>query len=145
MKRIFLDANIIIDYMDASSSSHQMAVDVMSIIRKSSLKPYVSPITFVIANHVLGKFIKNKSWFKNYLHLTFSAFEFTGIRSSFLDAIMKTHFTDLEDALQHECALMAGAHIILTKNTEDFFDSKIPVAHPADFVRRYNNLLSSGK
>jgi hypothetical protein len=58
---------------------------------------------------------------------------------------MRTHFTDLEDAVQHECALMAKVYVILTGNTEDFFDSKISVVHPADFVRRYNHLLSSGK
>ena len=139
MKKVFLDANIVIDYMDADARDHAIAVECISIIRNVGIKPFISPITFIIANYIFGKITKNKTWLKKQLHLTFSEFEFTSIHADFLDTIMKTHFTDLEDALQNECAMQVNAHAIITKDLSDFFDSKIPVVHPMDFVSRYYN------
>lgn len=74
------------------------------------------------------------------MQLTFSGFEITPIKPSFINAVFETHFADLEDALQHQCAFEAKSAIILTKDISDFFDSKIPVIHPHDFVTRYNAL-----
>ena len=60
MKKVFLDANIIIDFLDASSWDHAHTVQCIHIIRKHFGKPVVSPITFVIVNFVMGKVVKNK-------------------------------------------------------------------------------------
>jgi hypothetical protein len=90
---------------------------------------------------VLNKFIKDKARHKKQMQLTFSEFEITFIKPLFIDAIFETHFTDLEDALQYQCALNAKSSIILTKNLTDFFASRIPVVHPHDFVARYNQII----
>ena len=140
MKRVFIDANIVIDYLDASSKDHTVALHCLRIIRKYFGKPIVSPATFIITNFILGKFIKSKSWHKKQMQLTFSEFEITFVKPLFITAIFETNFTDLEDALQYQCALSAKAAVILTKDISDFFDSKIPVIHPNDFVTRYNAL-----
>lgn len=54
MKKIFVDANVAIDYMDASSKDHFTAVNCLRIIRKHFGKPIVSPATFIIANFILA-------------------------------------------------------------------------------------------
>lgn len=145
MKKIFLDANIIIDYLDASSRDHHTAADCMRIIRKHFGKPAVSPITFIITDFILGKFAKNAAWHKKQMQLTFSAFEITDVKSSFVADIFKTHFVDLEDGLQYQCASHAKAFVIITKDISDYFDSKIPVVHPIDFVVRYKNISDKRK
>jgi predicted nucleic acid-binding protein len=141
MKKIFLDANIVIDFLDASSKDHAVAVNCFRIIRKHFGKPVVSPVTFVITNFLLGKFIRNKVWHKKQMQLVFSGMEITSLQSSFIAELFKTNFIDLEDGLQHQCALHAKASVIITKDLHDYFDSKIPVVHPHDFVLRYNNLF----
>ena len=141
MKKIFLDANIIIDLLDSASKDHAVAVSSLQIIRQHFGKPAVSPATFLIVNYLLGKFVKNKQWHKKQMQLTFSAFEMTPIQPSFIEKAFQGHFTDLEDSLQYQCALYAKARVILTKDIKDYFESKIPVVHPDDFVNRYNNLL----
>ncbi|MEP6467397.1 MAG: PIN domain-containing protein [Parafilimonas sp.] len=141
MKKIFVDANVVIDYMDSSSKDNAVAISCLRIIRKHFGKPIISPATFIITNFILGKFVKNKAWHKKQMQLTFSEFEITLIKPSFISAVFETHFTDLEDALQYQCALSAKAAVILTKDISDFFDSKIPVIHPHDFVSRYNMLM----
>lgn len=139
MKKIFIDANIVIDFLDASSKDHATAVNCLRIIRKHFGKPIVSPIAFIITNFMLGKFVKNKQWHKKQMELFFSGTEMTGIKPD-CKALFSTHFTDLEDGLQYQCALSAKAHVILTKDIDDYFASTIPAVHPHDFVNRYNNL-----
>ncbi|MBN9382379.1 MAG: hypothetical protein J0H74_16540 [Chitinophagaceae bacterium] len=141
MKKIFLDANVVIDLLDNSARDHAVAVDSLRIIRNHFGKPVVSPITFVITNFILGKFIKNKVWHKKQMQLVFDAFDMTPLQPSFITKVFSTHFTDLEDGLQYQCALHAKARIILTKDINDFFDSRIPAVHPQDFVSRYQQLL----
>ncbi|HXB90844.1 MAG TPA: hypothetical protein VNU72_01085 [Puia sp.] len=75
------------------------------------------------------------------MKLTFSALEITALQPSFISNLFDTHFNDLEDGLQYQCAKHAKVRLILTKDLTDYFDSKIPVVHPQDFVSRYNQLL----
>ena len=105
MRKIFVDANVVIDYMHTSSKDHSTAVSCMRIIRKHFGKPISSPVTFIIANFILGKLIKNKAWHKKQMQPTCSGFEITPIKASFITSIFETHFTDLEDAVQYQCAL----------------------------------------
>ena len=74
------------------------------------------------------------------MELIFAGFETTGLQPSFIKNSFSTYFTDLEDALQYLCAASVKAKLIITKDLNDFFDSKIPVVHPHDFVRRYDRL-----
>jgi predicted nucleic acid-binding protein len=140
MKKIFLDANVLIDLLDASSSNHAVAVDCLRIIRKHFGKPVVSPITFVIVNFILGKWAKNKQWHRKQMQLTFSALEITPLQPSYISDLFLTHFSDLEDGLQYQCAKHAKARVILTRDLTDYFASDIPVVHPQDFVARYQRL-----
>ncbi len=78
----FIDANVIIDYLDASSKDHSAAVDCMRIIRKHFGKPVVSPITFFIADFLLGKFARNRQWHKDKMKSTFSTFDIIPIYQS---------------------------------------------------------------
>lgn len=140
MKKIFLDANIVIDLLDSAARDHAIAADCVRIIRKHFGKPVVSPITFVITNFILGKFVKNKALHKKQMQLVFDEFDITPLQPTFITKVFSTHFTDLEDGLQHQCALHAKARVILTKDISDFLDSRIPVVHPQDFVLRYQQL-----
>ncbi len=116
MTKIFIDANVVIDYLDKSSKDNGAAVDCIRIIRKHFNKPVVSTATFIITNFVLGKFAKNKDWHKKQMQLTFAAFEITPIEPEFINAIFETYFIDLEDRLQYQCALNARAEVIITKD-----------------------------
>jgi predicted nucleic acid-binding protein len=140
VKKIFVDANIVIDLFDIASRDHAAAEHCFQIIRQHFGLPVVSPITFVIANYLLGKFVKNKQWHKRQMQLGFSQMQITSLHPSYIDQVFKSNFTDLEDGLQYQCALHAKASLIITKDISDYFDSKIPVVHPYDFVLRYNNL-----
>lgn len=142
MKKIFLDANVVIDYLNIESKDHPVAKLCLQVIRTYYGKPIVSPFTVLIANFLAGKFIKDKKQHRLQMQTVFSAFEITPVKLSAISDAFESSFLDLEDGLQYQCALSAKANVIVTKDVHDYVSSKIPVVHPHDFVNRYNNLFS---
>lgn len=142
MKKVFLDANVVLDYLNIESKDHLVAKTCLQIVRTFFGKPVVSPFTFLITNYIAGKFIKDKKWHRRQMQILFSGFDVTSFNSTDLTAIFDSRFLDLEDAIQYQCALYEDARLIVTKDVHDYFPSEIPVIHPHDFVNRYNNLLT---
>lgn len=142
MKKIFCDANVLVDYLDASSADHRIAFETFKIIFHYFEKPVVSPISFIICNYLFSKKIKNKDWHRAKMKKFFSAFVISPVLPEMIDRIFQSHFSDLEDALQYECALSHKIDLIVTKNVSDFFASTIPVVHPQDFIKRYYKLFN---
>jgi len=142
MKKIFLDANIIIDYLNAEAEGHSTAKTCIQITRTYFGKPVVSLFTLLITNYLAGKFVKDKSWHRRQMQTLFSGFEITSFKPTSVASVFEGAFHDIEDGLQYECALSAKVAAIITKDVHDYFPSKIPSVHPQDFVNRYGNLLS---
>ena len=140
MTTVFLDANVVIDFMDSSARDHKVAYETIRIVRLHFGTPVVSPFTFIIANYLFSKHVKDKTQHREKMQVVFSGFVLTSVADSFSEAVFIIRFPDLDYAAQYQCALQAKAGIIVTKDVHDFFSSKIPVVHPHDFVNRYNNL-----
>ena len=51
-----------------------------------------------------------------------------------LKAIQMDSFKDFEDCLQDRCAENAGAEYIVTRNKEDFANSKVPAVLPEELL-----------
>ena len=140
MKKIFVDANILVDFLDKSARDHQTAVECLLIIRKHFGKPIVSPASFIIINYLLQKTVRNKQWHRKQMQLVVSQLEFTHDLSGYIEEALQSKFIDLEDGLQYQCALSVKASAILTKDLHDYHASNIAVIHPFDFVNRYKQL-----
>ncbi|MGB3295387.1 MAG: hypothetical protein WBB01_20585 [Phormidesmis sp.] len=47
---------------------------------------------------------------------------------------VQSTITDFEDAVTSEAAKVAGAEVIVTRNTPDFVDSLVPAVLPTEFL-----------
>ncbi len=139
MKKIFLDANVIIDLLDKSSIYHLESKELLRIIRKFYGKPYISPTTFAIAYYVFGKTLKQKKWLNKTVNEIFSNFHYTSEDQGIMDRVLSTKFSDYEDALQYFSASSSAVNLIITRNVHDYHLSKIPVLLPAEFIELYYN------
>lgn len=137
MKRIFLDANVIIDFLNKSSLYHQQAKETITIIRKHYGKPFISTTTFAISYFMFGKFVSKKPVLNKIIKTIFSEFEFTAEDPKIMKEVLDSKFPDLEDALQYFSAASFPADLIITRNVHDFYLSQIPVLLPAEFIELY--------
>lgn len=55
-------------------------------------------------------------------------------------AAKNEEFSDFEDSMQNEAAKIAGVDCIITRNTKDFKNSKIPVYTPTEFLSSSHGL-----
>ena len=63
-------------------------------------------------------------------------FDIEGIdKPKITEALQNNKFPDFEDCLQIECAVAYGADYIITRNCDDFEESKIPVITPDAFCK----------
>jgi predicted nucleic acid-binding protein len=139
MKKIFLDANVIIDFLNKSSLYHQEAKETLTIIRKHYGKPFISTTTFAMAYYTFGKFISKKPGLNKIIKAIFSQFEFTTENHRIMNEVLGSKFPDLEDALQYFSAVSLPVDLIITRDVHGYYLSEIPVLLPAEFIELYYN------
>ena len=139
MKKVFLDANVVIDFLDRSSLYHHEAKETVSIIRKHYRKPYISPTTFAISYYMFAKFVAKKDVLNKIIKKVFAEFEFTTEDHKIMTSVLGSKFSDLEDALQYHTANAFSIDLIITRNTHDYYLSTIPVLLPFEFIEFYYN------
>ena len=136
--KVFLDANIIIDFLDKPSYDNKSASEVLRIVRLIGRPVFISPTTFAIVYYIFTKRNKQVKNIKEILKDFFSEFEFTTENESVMEQVLSSDFDDLEDALQYYSAKFAGIELIITKNKKDFLGAKnLFVLHPLEFIEMH--------
>ena len=137
MKKVFLDANIIIDLVNTGNKRHAESLLLFSELTKQKAKMYVSPTSFAITYYFLGKSIKNHAKLNEVVIELFSHFIFTREDDVIMGNVLQSSFIDLEDALQYFSAIDSGAGIIISYNQHDFINPSIPVYHPFQYISEF--------
>jgi len=133
MKRIFVDANILVDFFDKYAEEHNVSVMVMNLLL-NQYQILVTPTSFAITYYLALKNMVEKNKATYHIKAVFSAFNFVKEDQDTMNKVFKSKFNDLEDALQYFAAEDAKADCIITKNTHDFHRARIPVMHPLVFL-----------
>ncbi len=137
MQKVFFDANILIDLINADNDLYIQTAFLFNRLRKNKARLYCSPTTFAITYYFLNKRIKNKQSLNQKMKKFFSEFFFTREDEIIMSKVKKSDFTDLEDALQYYSAEDANVDFIITKNFFDFKKSKLPVYHPLQYINQF--------
>lgn len=134
---IFIDTNVVIDYL---TNRADFAKESEKIIQACSDKKFNGSI----ASHTISNifYILRKSYTvkerRFFLYELCNILNVVGIdKEQVLIAIQNDKFNDLEDCMQVECAKLAQAEWIITRNIADFTDSSVPAISPTDFLERY--------
>lgn len=53
-----------------------------------------------------------------------------------IDKALYSAFDDFEDAVQYQCAVASGMHLLITRNTKDYGEAKIAVMTANEFLRK---------
>ena len=137
MRKIFLDANVVIDLINAGNRFHTDLLFLFSELTKQKKKLYISPTTFAITYYFLSKHIKSKSKLNEEATAFFAGFIFTREDGVIMNKVFQSDFNDLEDGLQYFSALDADIDAIITYNQHDFAKSAIPVFHPSQYISQF--------
>jgi len=135
MKHIFIDTNVIIDFLADRSPFSEYAAILFQLAKENKIKIYISAISFNNTYYILRKVTSHKKA----LSLISEIDEYVGIQETnrnILRKALKSNFNDFEDSIQYLSAVQLGKiDIITTRDLKDFKKSELPVLSPETTVK----------
>ena len=133
MKRIFLDTNIVIDYLAKREPFAEDAYQLFSKGKAGKYKLCISSLSFTTIFYVLKKICEHGKLME-LLEKLQSLSEVLPVNAEIIQSAIESDFTDFEDAVQYYSATAADCQVIITRNAKDFITANIPVYTPAEFL-----------
>lgn len=135
MKRVFLDTNVIIDFLADRQPFAEHAAYLFELSQRNKVSLFVAAISINNTYYILRQVASHKKAIKLLSQLQ----EFVTVYQTdndIISAALKSDFTDFEDAIQYFTALKIGKiDIISTSNSKDFKRSELPVLSPETTVK----------
>lgn len=138
MRRIFLDTNILIDYIDNREGA-DAAEQIFALGFSGEAMLYASSLTFANMAYI----IKGRSQEEKYdaLQQMASLVEILSLDKAHVLAAIASPAPDFEDMLQYQCAKSANCDYIITNDRRHFDFSDIPHFSSFAFVEQLENLI----
>jgi predicted nucleic acid-binding protein len=133
MQKVFLDTNIIIDFIADREPFSSDAANIFQLAIDNKIQLYATDLSFVNVVYILRKKIGMEKAYQ-FLILLRSIVNITSIGEKAIDAAIKLHAKDFEDAVQYMAAKKMTADILLTRNKKDFPYNDVPVMLPIEFL-----------
>ena len=135
MTDIFIDTDVIIDFLiDREPHSREAAI-IFTLIEQKKLKGYVSFLTFSNLYYILRK-IESHNKVIAKLDSISRLLTILKVDQQTIKYAIASGFPDFEDSIQYNCALdYKKIDVLITRNIKDYKGSEIPVMTPADYLK----------
>jgi predicted nucleic acid-binding protein len=135
MADLFIDTDIIIDFLiDRKPFSREAAI-IFTLIEQKKLKGSVSSLTFSNLYYVLRKFESHNKVISKLDSLS-KLLNILKVDDQIIKKAITSGFSDFEDSIQHFCAIDSRKiDVIITRNIKDYKNSDLPVMTPGDFLK----------
>ena len=132
MKQIFLDTNVIIDFLADRKPLSVAAAEIFNYAVLGKIKLYISAVSYNNIYYILRQSFSNTETIKLLDELS-QMTEIADVTKSIIKTSLKSDLKDFEDAVQYNCALSLNKiDFIITRDTKDFKKSVLPVMNPAE-------------
>lgn len=132
----FLDTNVCLDFLGSRSPWHKEVEKILKWHVKNSRKLAMSVITVPTLSYLLERYhgdVNIREVLLEFMRFT----DLLSVNDKMAKDGLAGKWSDIEDAIQHECALYHQATCIITRNKKNFGLSKIPVFHPIEWVHEF--------
>jgi len=135
MTDLFIDTDVIIDFLiDRKPHSREAAV-IFTLIEQKKIKGYASSLTFSNLYYLLRK-IESHNKVKSKLESLSHIVRILKVDEQTIKDAISSDFPDFEDSIQYFSALDSKKiDVIITRNTKDYKKSDIPVMTPGDYLK----------
>lgn len=139
MKRLFLDANILLSFhFNDAEKRQQKAIDfIFGKIEEGRWEGYISLITFYQLLYFIDKKLNNPMTSAQRAYQYLNLIKLTPFVPTLLSQLDINLWPDYEDGLQYVCAQSGNCDVIISTNSADFFAATLPVIDPLNFVLQH--------
>jgi predicted nucleic acid-binding protein len=128
MKNIFIDTNVIIDFLGNRESFSNAATELFNLYADNKKKIFVSATSYTNIYYLLHKQIKSHKKVISLLSILFEITELIDINAGIIRQSLDSEFSYFEDAVQFYGALSnKKIDIIVSRDKKGFKKSTLPV------------------
>ena len=136
MKKVFIDTNIFIDYIDNREGA-DLAQNIFNIAAKGKIILYASTLTFANMAYVIKK-RRTREEVLNILGHFEQCVEVLPMDRQQLRNAIDQPCKDFEDMLQYQCAAAGNSEVFVTNNVKDYREfCELPLLSSRDFLLYY--------
>lgn len=135
MKQIFLDTNVLIDFLADRKPFSVAAAQIFNLSVSGKIKIYISAVSYNNIYYILRQTFSNSQTIQ-LLNELCEMTEIADVTKAIIKKALKSDFKDFEDAIQYNCALsLSKIDFIVTRDTKDFKKSILPVMNPEEALK----------
>jgi predicted nucleic acid-binding protein len=135
MKHVFLDTNILIDFLSDRKPFSESAAQIISMSENGALNIYISAISFNNIFYILKSSTTNSKLMSLLSELEDIA-NIIPLDAEILRKSIQSGMKDFEDAIQLFSAMsLKNISVFITRNEKDFRQKLIPVMAPDEALR----------
>ena len=138
MRRIFLDTNVVLDYLMERGDFYKDSEYIFQAAYNNEVELCLSSLSFSNIAYITRKKFSKDELYELLAELR-KMVTCTKVDDRVVDAAITSKAKDFEDALQYFSAIQAGVDCIVTRNIKDFEFSTIKVLTPNEFLVKYIN------
>lgn len=128
MINIFIDTNVIIDFLGNRESYSNAATELFDLYADNKKKIFVSAISYTNVYYLLYKQIKSHKTVISLLSTLYEMTELIDINKNIINQSLHSNFIDFEDSVQFYSALSnTKIELIVTRDKKGFKKSSLPV------------------
>ncbi|MBO4550346.1 MAG: PIN domain-containing protein [Bacteroidaceae bacterium] len=132
---VFLDTNVIIDFMGEREGFFESASAIFSMIEDGTIHASTSALTIINCAYILKKAFSQEVMLEK-VDILCKMLNVTPIDKFQLQNAIEMKPCDYEDAVQYLSALPSNPEVIITRDKKGFCDFDIPLMTPDEFVNR---------
>ena len=133
ISKVFIDSDVILDIATEREPFFCDSQAVLSLAEAGNFLPFVSPNSITNIYYIYKKLfssVEARSFIKDLIEIV----DVAGVDNEVIVDALESKFFDLEDSVQHFCAVRNRCDFIVTRNIKDYTFSEIQVLDPKEFV-----------
>lgn len=133
MQKIFLDTNIVIDFLGERANFYQPAAKILTLADQKKIVIYTSPTSISNTYYLLSRFENTKIALEKIRKFKVLC-SISMMDDEVIEKAINSDFKDFEDAMQYFSALASNCDLIVTRNEKDFKNAHIPVLNGESYL-----------
>lgn len=134
MQKLFLDTNVIIDFLGERENFYEPAAKILTLADKKKIKILTSPTSISNAYYILAKYEDSKSVLEKIRKFKVLC-SISMMNDEVVEKASNSNFKDFEDAMQYFSAVASNCDLIITRNEKDFKNALIPVMNTESYLQ----------
>ncbi|TGM60617.1 PIN domain-containing protein [Leptospira meyeri] len=133
IQNVYLDSDVIIDYLYAREPFFQESVELISLIENKKINGYISSLIIWNIFYILAKYTNEKSA-RELIKDFKTIIEIIPIDEKIIDLGLNSSIKDFEDSIQYFAAKSKKIKYIITRNKKDYPNGEIKPLSPKEFL-----------